>query len=426
MLTASLVARYLKSYGENYRREYDYFTTNPPDGPGYPRIPISPYLDAPILNAYVATNGVAIASVEDLLGDVRPAVASMVMQLPSGATPADLGPEGPEIWAGSLPRPVEVASERVSSTDILVSRYDITLASLMHRLTFAGLQGLEQKFPDASWGFWDPIIVRNMCFGTSERPHQRLIHYLEFLFHVEPAAWDVRSSWMRAHVDIGHDYVSTMTDTQKPGGKDAMISITTGLAPRFPQFNRILRAFETALQGFKHLLETEAAEAVFHDHLKKNPMLLDISGRVESKPRFPYPPGQELHGKTYLEPDFMVIRSGYSYRLIEIESPAKRVETQKGHPTSQLTQAAFQIGEWRHYIREHYALVQGQWRGINVNCQTTVVIGRGRAQNETERKERDQMRITYGADEVLSYDELFDRAVETYRRLQGMTLLISS
>ena len=77
MLSASLVAEYLRSYVESYRKEYDRLTSNLPTGANYPRIPISPYLDAPILTAYVGSDGVAIAVFEDLPGGPRPAVAGI-------------------------------------------------------------------------------------------------------------------------------------------------------------------------------------------------------------------------------------------------------------------------------------------------------------------------------------------------------------
>ncbi len=91
----------------------------------------------------------------------------------------------------------------------------------------------------------------------------------------------------------------------------------------------------------------------------------------------------------------MVIEPNNSYRLIELESPDKIVETRKGHPRSELTQPAFQIAEWRHYILEHYDVIRGLYPGINVLPKTTIIIGRGRFESPTERKERDQIRITY-------------------------------
>jgi len=69
-------------------------------------------------------------------------------------------------------------------------------------------------------------------------------------------------------------------------------------------------------------------------------------------------------------------------------------------------------------------LIRGRYPGINVRPKTTIIIGRGRFESETERKERAQIRITYDVDEVFSYDELLDRAVETYRRLRSMTVVI--
>ena len=54
-------ARYLARYVDRYRKEYGRFSSTPPQGGGYPPLLISPYLDAPELTCYLASNGAAIA-----------------------------------------------------------------------------------------------------------------------------------------------------------------------------------------------------------------------------------------------------------------------------------------------------------------------------------------------------------------------------
>jgi hypothetical protein len=101
-----------------------------------------------------------------------------------------------------------------------------------------------------------------------------------------------------------------------------------------------------AINRFAALLAvgTDQHEAVFHAFLVEHPILLDVYGIVESKPRFVYPEGESPLGKQYVEPDFIVRYPGQRYRLIELERPAKQLATRDGHPRVGVTQAAFSLG----------------------------------------------------------------------------------
>src|SRR5205823_4083661 len=123
-----------------------------------------------------------------------------------------------------------------------------------------------------------------------------------------------------------------------------------------------IRALDSALKS-----DPGAPESVYQDLLTRYPLLLDVYGQVRPKPRFKYPASGGPTGKMHVEPDFIVVErltSGPTYRLIEIERPGKQLATQVGHARAALTQAAWQIGEWKAYIANHYALIQDEFPGI--------------------------------------------------------------
>jgi hypothetical protein len=78
-----------------------------------------------------------------------------------------------------------------------------------------------------------------------------------------------------------------------------------------------------------------------------------------SRPRFVYPEGKSPLGKAYVEPDFVIRRPGSRYTVVELERPGKLVATKRGHARAEVTQASFQIAEFKDYIVEHYDLAQG-------------------------------------------------------------------
>jgi hypothetical protein len=426
MVTARQAANYLCSYLECYRSEYARLTDHPR---GYPKMRISPYLDTGSLTAYLASDGAAVAVFTDLDGYTEPPAAGKVVR----QFPDDLDPKSEAFMVamGVLPPVIDSAIDRTRGgnlvTTIHVFEYETTLKDLAQRLTFGGLEQLVPKFLDSSAGFWDPFIIRNMCFGTRDQPYRRLYHHLEFLFHVHPAAWDSRSNWMRAHIDIGRDYAKTLRGAGVPG-QSGLINLGTGGQPwGFPAFDSVLSAYYKALEEFAALLNAGISdEAVFHELLKRNPILLEPAGSVTSKPRFYYPLGSPRpHDKGYLEPDFVVTYPFVNqYRLIELESPAKQVQTERGHPRSSLTQAVHQVAEWRRFISEHYDVVRGRFPGIHIqpNCSSTVVIGRSGPLSETDRMERDEIRLTFPDVQILSYDELYERAREVYEKVKTVGL----
>jgi hypothetical protein len=192
-----------------------------------------------------------------------------------------------------------------------------------------------------------------------------------------------------------------------------------------PYFERLSRV-GAAIDSFARLLDetAEGEEAVFHAFLKQYPILLDVYGEAVSKPRFVYPPNASPLGKAYVEPDFVIRYPGNAYRLVELERPGKLVATASGQPRADVTQATFQIAEWRAYIANHYDQLRELFPGISSNNSATVVISRGNARafgaGRDMTKYKELLRAQFAGIEVLTYDDLIERAREAYARMASL------
>lgn len=142
------------------------------------------------------------------------------------------------------------------------------------------------------------------------------------------------------------------------------------------------------------------------------------------RPRFVYPAGTSPLGKAYVEPDFVIRRPGDRYVLVELERPAKAAATKRGPARAELTQASFQIAEFRDYVLEHYESVKTTFPGINRDPGSMVVISRSTEAAFGDRSDvrrqlqllREQLRV----DEILTYDDLLNRARAALARLSGL------
>jgi hypothetical protein len=442
-------ANYIKQYVEAYRREYRRFSSPPPTGGGYPDIKVSPYLYSSELTCYLANDGGAIADFSwqpayqwDIAGG-----PTLLVDFPETRTPPkivaqlkELGLSGKpigiyrivsqdgfsnEVWNGLLPQPTATAESRIDHTRIVVFRYDLDWQSLIQRLTFGAFcKILDLRLPAANSDFWTPRIIRNLGFATADREHKRFYHYLELFPHTGEGAWDVRSIWARVHVDIRRDYASTIGSQGQGGG---YIAFNNPEAPINLFYDRV-SALKQAIDEFETLLKEsgDLEESVFHNFLNRNPVLIDVYGEPLSKPRFTYPSGESPLGKEYVEPDFIVRYPGDSYKLIELERPNKMIATKQGQPRAELTQAAFQIAEWKTYIANHYERLKDTFPGISVKCSTMIVISRAHEMTFGEgrdiRRYMELVKNQFSADEVLLYDDLLDRAKQAYIRLSTLTI----
>lgn len=151
--------------------------------------------------------------------------------------------------------------------------------------------------------------------------------------------------------------------------------------------------------------------------------MIDVYGDAISKPKLRYPSIEESPlGKEYVEPDFIIRYPLNHYRLIELEKPSKNIATKSGQPRSEVTQAVFQISEWKAYIRNHYELIKEQYPSINFNCYSSVIISRTTEESfvagRNNRKYRELLKEHYsGVDEIITYDDLLIKAKDAYHKL---------
>lgn len=306
-----------------------------------------------------------------------------------------------------------------------MSVLDLEWITLIERLTYGAYSRvLDVHLPGEDSNFWQPLITRDFGFTTADREQRRFFHYLELLRHTDEAAWDIRSVWARAKVDVRRDLAYAVGMIGREGGSLAFGGTVHDVLELFVDR---LAALEASITLFEALLQADpnAGEFVYQELLTRNPLLLDIYGEVVAKPRFVYPEGESPLGKKFVEPDFLVRRPNGRYRLVEIERPSKAMATKAGQTRAEVGQAVFQIGEFKDYILEHYDQLKDDYPGINRRCTTTVIISRAREASFGGRSNiRRQLQLLQeqhsGVDELITYDDLLDQAKAALSRLSGI------
>jgi hypothetical protein len=275
--------------------------------------------------------------------------------------------------------------------------------------------------------FWNPRILRGIGFTTADRTQRRFFGYCEVLRHVEEAAWDPRSVWVRVDADIRRDFAWTVAALpHKPGGTIAFERPEVEIGP--PLRDRIAEA-EAVVQKFELLLREQAGdrEETFHAFLKGQPILLDLyASTAVSKPRWSYPESRQAQ-KQYVEPDFVLAYGGGRYCLVELEKPGHRLKTESGDPRQAVGHAAYQIAEWREYISKHPDLLQDLFPGLRAgNFRTMMVIGRSDSDFDSETSKNEYLnllRLQFQVEDIYTYDDLIRRARVALTRLSALTIL---
>ena len=456
VLTTEAAVQYLAVYADKYRTEYKRLTADPPDGAGFPPVVSSPYLEDGEIVCLLALDGAVVLNQSHepayqwtIAGgpalmvdypDPNSRVPGQVIELlrSHGLLGKPIGiyrvtfpttPVPDEIWQGLLPSEIESTTYKMESgLRLQARRFDLSWAEVIQRLTF-GAYGpiLDLKLPSQCDDFWQPIVVRDLGFMTADRQYHRFFHYLEFTPHIDDAAWDPRGAWARARVDVRRDMAHAIAIS---GRSDATISL--GPAPydvileRF--FRDRLQALDDAVSGFAMLLQEKenAEEAIFQRFIEDNPLLLDVYGDVISRPKFEYPSGLSPLGKQFVEPDFIIRYPDDRYTIVEIERPSKPMATKQGQARAEVTQSSFQIAEFKDYIFEHYDKLKDRFPGINRSPATMVVISRSREASfggrQNVRRQIQLLREQLGVDELLTYDELLERARTALVRLSGLPI----
>lgn len=148
------------------------------------------------------------------------------------------------------------------------------------------------------------------------------------------------------------------------------------------------------------------------------------SGLLISQPRLP--------GFNAKIPDFMIV-SGDSLswrpRLIEIESPAKRLFTAKGHTRSEFNQARDQLSAWRAWFdkdpngqvfRAEYGISSERPLPAALHLECILVYGRRREwEGDPELAAKRSALLGHEGDTQASYDRLADRFPDLVHNLYG-------
>jgi hypothetical protein len=447
-LTAPAVAEYLRIYSAAYRREFLRLTAAPPKGAGYPLLAISPYMHAGSIECLVSPDGVAVFSslpepeykwwiaggpaiMVDYAQTKTPEwiVALLKAQgiygKPIGiyriVSKAEL-PAG--VWHGRIEPIVAEAESTTEDTKFVVRQTNLPRLDVIERLTFGAVgRILNFRIPGPESPFWVPHIIRSMGFLNADRTNRRFFNYLELVHHADDAAWDPRAIPTRVQADVRRDFGWAFGAASGEGG--GTISFGEAQAWTQPFYDR-LAILGTTLLDFANLLETQsgADERVFHDFIQANPILLDVYAEPISKPRWYYPTGSSPLGKEYVEPDFVLKYPDGGYRLVELERPSKSLATAQGQPRAEVNQAAFQIAEWRAYIANHYDLLKEKYPGISIRQSATIVISRSTAasygDSRDPRRYKELLASQYSGVDILTYDELLERAKQAYTRITSL------
>lgn len=446
------LANFVFKYISKYRAGYASFTSTPPNGAGYPKYTISPFLKSKSFEVILAEDGVIINEIAkepeyqwyiaggpaikvDLEPTKTPAEVTQLIQ-DNGLTGKSIGISRIvakeniplEIWRGRIKN---ISYQRTVVNDELnVSLHLIevktTLEALVCNLTF-GAYGiiLNPQLPNKTSYFGEPYIMEKLGFFPADLNSRRFFNYIEIYGQSDEAAWDERIISLRVRNDLRRDFAKTLSNPE--GSNNGIIS--RGEANQWVEnYTNRLNRLKKAIDDFRSVLlfHSHETEDVFHKLIEKHPILLDVYGSCESKPKLHYPDGKlSPIGKKYVEPDFIVSYADQSYKLVELERASKNVATKQGQPRAEVSQAAFQTAEWVHYIKEHYNEIRTRYPGIHTKYKTSLVMSRSTQSSFNNAIEINRYKEVilqqYNLDEFLTYDDLFDRACTAYTILTGLS-----
>lgn len=258
---------------------------------------------------------------------------------------------------------------------------------------------------------WDFIEIHNIGFLTADRRLKAMVSYLRVV-PMEPiglASYSQPSTL--AAMDFGRWLDASQHETT--GGH-----LKIGSTAHGGIIISKLEALEASISGLRILLNNklDATEEEVHQFLVNHPILLDVYSDVSSKPPFLYPETSNNNEKKFVVPDFVLRQSDGRYVIIEIERPSKRLMIQCGQPSSKITQAAFQIVEFRTFVRDHHSVLQDRFPGIQQDVEYWLIVGRI---NQLSRANAlDQLRNTYNVNRVFTYDDVLTRAETVLRNLK--------
>ncbi|HBS6612893.1 TPA: DUF4263 domain-containing protein [Klebsiella pneumoniae] len=448
-VTIEYVAEFIFAYIRKYREAYTKATTSPPRGPGYPAIVKSPFLNASSLDVYVAVDGVVLVQLGDKPYDwniaggpafkidyeptrTPPYVSKILAAHDLLGKPIGIYRIVPEselpvtVWRGEVQGIEREEIQHDSSTGVSLNLREVraSLGDVVNALTFGAYWAILNVYlPTSDSPIGETHLTRGFGMFPADLSTRRFFEYLEIFGHSDSCAWDLRIVDLRVQRDLRRDLAQAMSN---PDGNSGIISFGD-IPPWIESYGSRLELLKSAIDDLKSALQQrdEDVEAVFHTLLERHPLLLDVYGTVESKPGFNYPDGVTSPiGKTKLQPDFIVRYPDQSYKLVEIERPAKAIATSQGQPRAEVSQAVFQTAEWKHFIKTHYQIIAERYPGIQAKCKTAVVMSRSRQENFKNigdmRAYMGLMMEQFNIDEFLTFDDLLDRASTAFVQLSGL------
>jgi len=442
---------YFAEYLAAYRREYETFVSSPPRGPGYPKVSVSPYLGDARFDVYLSTTGIIINQT-GIEPDYKWYIAggpALKVDYEPRATPAhvseilkanDLAGKNigiyrivakktlpNKVWKGRIDGIIRSRSAENLAEGISVNFHElnITLAELVNILTFGAFGSiLDIKLPQTTNDIGCPHIVRRIGIYPADLNNKRFFEYLEMHGQVDRCAWDRRAISLRVKSDLRRDFAQALSVAEERRGGSLSFGATNEWAESYT--NRLV-SLQKAISLLREnlIFKDTAPEEVFHRVLEDNPILLDVYGMCQSKPVLKYPAGHtSIIGKEFLVPDFIVVYPDKSYKLVEIERPSKSMATKEGQPRAELTQAIFQIAEWKHFIKTHYDVIRDKYPGIQSKCRSMIIMSRSTQRAfgglRDQKAYAELLMEQYKVDEVLTYDDILERASFAYYQLTGL------
>jgi len=442
---------YFAEYLATYRREYETFVSAPPRGSGYPKVTVSPYLGDAKFDVYLSTTGIIVNLTEvepdyqwyiaggpalkvDYEPTVTPAYVSETLKTHDlvgknigvyRIVAKNILPN--KVWKGRVDGIIRsrTAENLIQGISVNFHELNISLAELVNILTFGAFGSiLDLKLPDSTNDIGYPHLVRRIGIYPADLNNKRFFEYLEIHGQVDRSAWDRRAISLRVKSDLRRDFAQALSVSDEGRGGSLSFGASNEWAETYT--NRLVTLKKAiALLRENLLFNDTAPEGIFHRILEDNPILLDVYGLCQSKPVLKYPQGHtSVIGKESLVPDFIVVYPDRSYKLVEIERPSKGMATKEGQPRAELTQAIFQIAEWKHFIKTHYDSIKDKYPGIQSKCKSMIVMSRSTQKAfgglQDQKAYTELLMEQYNVNEVLTYDDILERASFAYYQLTGL------
>lgn len=162
--------------------------------------------------------------------------------------------------------------------------------------------------------------------------------------------------------------------------------------------------YEKSIQDYERKINSpKIGEPELQDFLLDNPIIIDrrITKLI---------PKKSLGGENY--PDFIAVLHNKRHVLIEIETPAKRLYTKDGHPTSDFSQADQQIQDYLRWANEDKDYLRKPMREIPLpdisveNTSGLLIIGMKRDLSLEEERKLERKRFECKNYRIETFDEL--------------------